>query len=65
MTSPNPKAHHYAKQLEGALCRGAWLDSTPTKDYKGYAVNWEETFRKFKKHCPGNDGVFSFSRRVM
>ncbi|CAE6439615.1 unnamed protein product [Rhizoctonia solani] len=55
MTSPNPKAHHYAKQLEGALCRGAWLDSTPTKDYKGYTINWEETFRKFKKHCPGND----------
>ncbi|CCO30293.1 hypothetical protein BN14_04320 [Rhizoctonia solani AG-1 IB] len=48
-------AHHYAKQLEGALCRGAWLDSTPTKDYKGYTINWEETFRKFKKHCPGND----------
>ncbi|KAL5638932.1 hypothetical protein ACGC1H_003335 [Rhizoctonia solani] len=55
MTSPNPKAHHYAKQLEGALCRGAWLESTPTKDYKGYAIGWEETFRKFKKHCPGHD----------
>ncbi|CAE6507377.1 unnamed protein product [Rhizoctonia solani] len=55
MTTPNPKAHHYAKQLEGALCRGAWLESTPTKDTKGTLLDWEETFRKFKKHCAGHD----------
>ncbi|KAJ1303827.1 hypothetical protein OPQ81_008249 [Rhizoctonia solani] len=55
MTTPNPKSHHYAKQLEGALCRGAWLESTPTKDYKGNSIDWEETFRKFKKHCPGHE----------
>ncbi|KAF8752891.1 Tetratricopeptide repeats protein [Rhizoctonia solani] len=55
MTTPNPKAYHYAKEIEGALCRGAWLESTPIKDYKGYAISWEETFRKFKKHCPGHD----------
>ncbi|KAB5590628.1 hypothetical protein CTheo_5938 [Ceratobasidium theobromae] len=54
-TTANPKAHHYAKQLEGALCRGAWLDSHPAKDYGGTPINWEETFRKFKKHCPGHD----------
>ncbi|KAG9082786.1 hypothetical protein FRC06_004860, partial [Ceratobasidium sp. 370] len=51
----NPKAHHYAQQLEGALCRGAWLESNPTKDYSGKAMDWEETFRKFKKHCAGQD----------
>ncbi|KAG8746469.1 hypothetical protein FRC10_004909 [Ceratobasidium sp. 414] len=51
----NPKAHHYARQLEGALCRGAWLESAPAKDYNGNIMNWEETFRKFKKHCTGQD----------
>ncbi|KAF8603292.1 hypothetical protein BDV93DRAFT_493559 [Ceratobasidium sp. AG-I] len=56
MTTPaNPKSHHYAKQLEGALCRGAWLESNPAKDYKGNFMDWEETFRKFKKHCTGQD----------
>ncbi|QRV95587.1 hypothetical protein RhiJN_23605 [Ceratobasidium sp. AG-Ba] len=54
-TIANPKAHHYAKQLEGALCRGAWLDQHPAKDYKGNMMDWEETFRKFKKHCVGQD----------
>ncbi|KAG8774753.1 hypothetical protein FRC12_001842 [Ceratobasidium sp. 428] len=54
-TPANPKAHHYAKQLEGALCRGAWLESTPAKDTKGNMMSWEETFRKFKKHCTGQD----------
>ncbi|KAG9088376.1 hypothetical protein FS749_002215, partial [Ceratobasidium sp. UAMH 11750] len=54
-TQANPKAHHYAQQLEGALCRGAWLESNPAKDYNGKAMGWEETFRKFKKHCAGQD----------
>lgn len=62
MTTPaNPKSHHYAKQLEGALCRGAWLESNPAKDYKGNFMDWEETFRKFKKHCTGQDGEHAFS----
>jgi hypothetical protein len=52
----NPKAHHYAKQLEAALCRGAWLESNPAKDYKGNPMDWAEMFRKFKKHCSGQDG---------
>ena len=55
MTSP--KAAHYNLQLQSALCRGAWADSAAARAPNGEALSWPELFRKFRKHCPGQEGI--------
>lgn len=51
----NPKAAHYERELQSALCRGAWSESTPGTTPKAVAVSWNELLRKYRKHCAATD----------
>ncbi|KAG9033151.1 hypothetical protein FRB95_000493 [Tulasnella sp. JGI-2019a] len=56
MAAPaNPKGAHYEHELQAALCRGAWADSTPSTTPKAVAIPWDELLRKYRKHCHATD----------
>ncbi|KAG9047132.1 hypothetical protein FS837_002963 [Tulasnella sp. UAMH 9824] len=54
MAAANYKAAHYEHELNAALCRGAWAESSPAKTHKGVAISWSELLRKHQKHCKAN-----------
>ncbi|KAG8959567.1 hypothetical protein FRC00_001448 [Tulasnella sp. 408] len=54
MAAVNYKAAHYEHELNAALCRGAWAESSPAKTHKGVAISWSELLRKHQKHCKAN-----------
>ncbi|KAG8935289.1 hypothetical protein FRC01_003040 [Tulasnella sp. 417] len=54
MAAANYKAAHYEQELNAALCRGAWAESSPAKTHKGVAISWSELLRKHQKHCKAN-----------
>ncbi|KAG9019248.1 hypothetical protein FRB90_004810 [Tulasnella sp. 427] len=47
----NYKAVHYEHELNAALCRGGWAESSPAKTHKGVPISWSELLRKHQKHC--------------
>lgn len=51
MAAANYKAVHYEHELNAALCRGAWAESSPAKTHKGVPISWSELLRKHQKHC--------------
>ncbi|KAG8942346.1 hypothetical protein FRC04_003798 [Tulasnella sp. 424] len=51
MAAANYKAVHYEHELNAALCRGAWAESSPAKTHKGVPISWSELLRKYQKHC--------------
>ncbi|KAG8875781.1 hypothetical protein FRB97_004721 [Tulasnella sp. 331] len=54
-TLANPKGAHYEHEVQAALCRGAWADSSPSATPKGVPVSWDELLRKYRKHCQATD----------